>query len=56
MKYKGFETRQDAEQFQKEHGGLICTATDDTKQDYYYGLIASGLNSEKCPFLVQYED
>lgn len=60
--FKGFKTKEEAVQFQKEHGGLLCydKRTRKTNRptgvgiDYNYAVHLGGLNSELYPYCVQW--
>lgn len=62
MQFKGFETKEEAQKFQKENGGLLCwdKRTPKTNKptgvgiDYGYAVHLGGLNSTKYPYCVQW--
>ena len=57
---QGFKTLEEAQKYQKEHGGLLCweERTPKRKQltrrgkEYLLAAGAIGLNTEKFPYLV----
>ena len=62
-RFQGFETKEEARKFQREHGGLL-TYEKRTKTgkptgvglDYYYAVEYGGLDSKKYPYAVQWND
>jgi len=60
--FQGFATKKEATDFQKERGGgLLCYADDGNgksryKDDYNLAVTCGGLNREKFPFCVQWNE
>lgn len=59
--FQGFETKEEAKKFVKEHGGLLTTRVltpkgrkPATYKDYMLAVAFGGLNSEKYPYCVQW--
>ena len=58
--FRGFETKEQAEAFKKEHGGLISYKyrKNGTKspsyEDYMFAVHLGGLDEEKYPYCVQW--
>lgn len=59
--FKGFETKEQAEQFKKEHGGMITTRVLTPKgrkplsyNEYMFAVNLGGLDSKKYPYCVQW--
>lgn len=60
--FKGFETKEKAEQFIKKNGrGLLTTRVltktgrkPATYKDYYFAVYCGGLNEKKYPYCVQW--
>ena len=60
--FKGFKTKAEAEQFRKEHGGLLCWEERTAKQkkltgrgrDYMDAVVYGGLDKETYPYCVQW--
>ena len=62
VQFQGFATREEAEKFKKEHGGLLCwdKRTPKTNKptgvgvDYGYAVHLGGLDPRKYPYCVQW--
>ena len=62
--FKGFATKEEAKAFQKKHGGVLCwdERTPKRKQltsrgmDYYFVVHLGGLDAEKYPYCVQWNN
>lgn len=60
--FKGFETKEQAKAWVKEHGGYLCWEERTPKrnqltvrgQDYMFAVTMGGLNREKYPYCVQW--
>lgn len=60
--FKGFETKEQAKAFQREHGGYVCWEERTPKrgqltargQEYLYAVHLGGLDKEKYPYCVQW--
>jgi hypothetical protein len=53
VKFQGFKTKEQAIEFQKKHGGMLCS-NDKNKQDYRYAILLGGLDEKKYPYCVQW--
>lgn len=61
--FRGFATKEEAKAFQKEHGGLLTTRIltpsgrkPSTYRDYMFAVHLGGLNEEKYPYCVQWNE
>lgn len=61
--FKGFETKEQAKAFQKEHGGILTTRIPTASgrqpasyRDYMFAVCCGGLNQEKYPYCVQWNE
>ena len=60
--FHGFETKEQADKFKKEHGGLICTKYTKTGRksktytDYMFAVCFGGLDEKKYPYCVQWNE
>ena len=60
--FKGFKTKEEAQKFQKEHGGYLCweERTPKRKQltergkNYMYAVNLGGLDNNLYPYCVQW--
>ena len=63
VNFQGFETLEQAKKFTKEHGGLLTTCVPTksgrkpkTYKDYMLAVCFGGLNQEKYPYCVQWNE
>lgn len=63
VRFQGFETKEDAKKYVKEHGGLLTTRVltpsgrkPSTYKDYYLAVWFGGLNEAKYPYCVQWNE
>lgn len=61
--FKCFETKEEAQSFVKKHGGMLTTRVltpsgrkPATLKDYNLAVFVGGLNSEKYPYCVQWNE
>lgn len=58
--FKGFKTKEEAQEFKKKNGGMICTkyrkngTKHPTYKDYMYAVMLGGLNEKDYPYCVQW--
>ena len=55
-KYKGFETKEEAKAFRKEHGGYLCERDRKKDQIEFWGMCMSGLDGDKYPYAVSWNE
>ena len=61
--FKGFATKQEAQKFIKEHGGMLTTCVPtksgkkpSTYRDYLLAVVYGGLDRDKYPYCVQWNE
>lgn len=57
-RFLGFETKEKALEYQKEHGGMLCHKQkySRTKRDYEFAVHLGGLNEQKYPYCLQWSE
>lgn len=51
-KFKGFETKKEAQKYAKKNGGVVYSKTKAQFTPYWESVHLGGLNAEKFPFVV----
>ena len=63
-RFQGFATKEEAQKYTRKHGGYLCweERTPKTKKltargrDYMYAVCLGGLDKEKFPYCVQWNE